>query len=356
MIDFVSKNYILIVLIIGFTLLLKNNLQIEKSKSNKLKELLLAITIVTFFNALEEYFGTWNSFNYQRLFCSFICYSIRPVVVISFISLLTENKSIIYFKLLTVINCLICSTCFFSDIAFSFSESNAFQRGPLGYSTHILCILYLLLLIYIIVRKHSSQNKMKTIMVSFIAIACTVAAFFDFKGNDNNLFDHVILICILVYYLYLYMEYNKIDELTGAFNRNTFYGELERYKTRITSVISIDMNDLKMINDTYGHTGGDEALITISDVLLSIDKRYVRVYRVGGDEFVVLCFYIEKKKVEEYIKKVKNKLTKTRYTCSFGYAINDGEDIFDLYKEADNKMYIEKEKYHDKRKKETSRF
>ncbi len=356
MIDFLSENYILIVLIIGFILLLKNSLHVEKSKTTRLKELILAVAIVTIFSALETYFGTWESYNIYRVFCSFICYSIRPLVVINFISLLTDNKNIKYFKLLTIINCLIFSTCFFTDIAFSFSESNSFQRGPLGYSTHILCLIYLALLVYIIIRKHSSQNRMKTVMVSFIALACTIAAIFDFTGYEINLFDHVILICILIYYLYLYMEYNKIDALTGTFNRNSFYSDLEKYKSKLTSIISIDMNDLKQINDTYGHTGGDEALLTVSEILLSIDKRYVRVYRTGGDEFVILCFYNDDKKVEEYIKKTKEKLSKTKYTCSFGYSLNTFSDIFDTYKEADSKMYIEKEKYHEKRKKETNRF
>ena len=358
MLSFITENYIVLVLIVGFSILLSNRLNIEIDKKNKLRELLLAVIIMTICSSIEKYLGNLEDYNYARVVFSFICYSLRPFVVISFISLLTENKIIHYFKYLTIINCLIYSTCFFSDIAFGFTDVNSFVRGPLGYSSHILCIFYLLLLIYLIIKKHNNQNWIKTIMVTYIGLACFIGFCFDWTTGSTSLFDDVILIGVLIYYLYLYMEYNKIDPLTCTFNRATFYNDIEKYKKGITSVVSIDMNDLKKINDTYGHVGGDTALTTISNIFLNTDQKYVRVYRVGGDEFVVLCFYQEKERVKEFIKKVKDKLSKTDYSCSFGFVYNDNNDIYELYKEADDLMYKEKEKFHandkNKRLKEVS--
>lgn len=344
------ENYIIIVLIVGFSILLTNRLNIETSKKNKLKELLLAVILMNICSSVEKYLGNLDEFHYSRVFFSFICYSLRPFIVISFISLLTENKIIQYFKYLTIINSLIYGTCFFSDIAFSFTDTNTFLRGPLGYSSHILCIFYLLLLIYLIVKKHNNQSWIKTIVISYITLACLIGFFLDWTTGTTSLYDDVILIGVLIYYLYLYMEYNKIDPLTSTFNRATFYNDIDKYKTKITSVISIDMNNLKIINDTYGHTGGDEALITISNIFLSTDTKYSRVYRVGGDEFVVLCFYQNKEMVKDYIKKTKEKLKKTKYTCSFGFVYNHNNDIYELYKEADDLMYKEKEEFHKKNK------
>ena len=126
MLSFITENYILIVLIIGFSILLSNRLNIETDKANKLRELLVAVIIMTICSAIEKHLGKLEEFNYGRVIFSFICYSLRPLVVISFISLLTENKIIHYFKYLTIINCLIYSTCFFSDIAFGFTEVNSF--------------------------------------------------------------------------------------------------------------------------------------------------------------------------------------------------------------------------------------
>ena len=144
------------------------------------------------------------------------------------------------------------------------------------------------------------------------------------------------------------MEHNKIDVLTGAFNRASFYNDIDKLGHKVTSVISIDMNDLKKINDTKGHDEGDKAIITISKVLLNVDDSNVRIYRIGGDEFAALCFYKVKENVENFIKKAKKELNKTKYNCSFGYSYKDTSDLHETYKNADNEMYKEHEEYHKK--------
>ena len=339
MVDFFIDNFLMIVL-------LSNNLKIEKSKSKRVKLLLLEVALISVFNFLELYFATFDTFQYARLVFSFLCYSLRPVIIITFISILSNNKIVKYFSYLSILNAIIYSTCFFTDIAFSFHSDNTFYRGPLGYSTHALCIIYLFLLIYLIVKKHYKQSWNKTIMLLYITFINTIAAFFDFAFG-TTLFDQTILVCALVYYLILYMEYNKIDALTKTFNRMAFYDDIDKYKCSITSVISIDMNDLKKINDNLGHLEGDKALVTLSSIFLNSEKNNARVYRVGGDEFVILCFDLKESDVKKVISKIKDDISKTRYTCSLGYEMRkSNDDIIATYKIADEKMYKEKEEHH----------
>ena len=347
MINYFIGDYLILVLVIGFLVLLTNNMKVDQNKSKKVQTLLITVAIVTICSTFEEYFSTFSSFNYGRLICSFIGYSLRPVVCINFISLLTDNKIVKYFYGLSIINALIYSTCFFSDIAFSFTSDNHFTGGPLRFSTHILCIICLLLLIALIIKKHNRQSWHKTIILSYIAFVCSLAAFLDFKALSSSIFDQTILICVLLYYLFLYMEFNKVDALTGTFNRKTFYYDIDKFKSRITSVISIDMNNLKLINDKYGHLEGDKALITLADVLIKSEKNKARFYRVGGDEFVVLCIDVDEDKVKSIIKRIEEGMKKTKYTCSIGYEmVTKDKEINDTYKIADDKMYREKERFH----------
>ena len=351
MLKYIIDDFLIIVLVLGFLVLLFNNLKVDKKISSKIKILLLTITVVTISNILEVYYSTMDVFNYQRMIFSFICYSLRPVVVIIFISLLSDNKILKYFYGLSVVNTLIYSTCFFTDIAFGFSSDNHFYGGPFRFSTHVVCIIYLIVLIYLIIKKHNNQAWNKTIMLSFVTIITCIAAFLDFQVQ-SNLFDQTVLVCILLYYLFLYMEFNKIDALTNTFNRQSFYIDIDKYKTKITSVISIDMNNLKIINDTYGHLEGDNALISLSDVLLNSDKNKARIYRVGGDEFVILCIDAKEEKVVSIINKIKKDMKNTNYSCSIGYEmIKDYNKIYDSYKLADEKMYKEKAIFHEKEKK-----
>lgn len=77
--------------------------------------------------------------------------------------------------------------------------------------------------------------------------------------------------------------------MTRTLNRHSFYRDVEVFKHNLNAVLSIDLNDLKSINDSMGHAAGDKAIVTTEEC---IQKRLVKgcyLYRTGGDEFIVLC-------------------------------------------------------------------
>ena len=85
------------------------------------------------------------------------------------------------------------------------------------------------------------------------------------------------------------------DVMTGTLNRNAYERRLntlrkETADLRDITVIAVDINDLKKLNDTYGHQTGDEALKTVAEFLLTSIGERAEVYRIGGDEFVCFAF------------------------------------------------------------------
>ncbi len=81
------------------------------------------------------------------------------------------------------------------------------------------------------------------------------------------------------------------DPLTGLFNRLFFDTELKRLdKSRQfpISIIMVDVDNLKKVNDTFGHNTGDQILITVANLLTSVFRQEDIISRIGGDEFVVL--------------------------------------------------------------------
>ena len=84
------------------------------------------------------------------------------------------------------------------------------------------------------------------------------------------------------------------DELTGLYNRRRFFVLTEQYlkvahRTRKRSLLLyIDINDLKWINDQFGHHEGDQALINLATILKKTFRESDIIARIGGDEFVVL--------------------------------------------------------------------
>ena len=80
------------------------------------------------------------------------------------------------------------------------------------------------------------------------------------------------------------------DPLTGLANRRAFQERLSalEYSGQTVTIASLDLNDLKEVNDARGHPAGDALLRRTADILLAACVPQYRVYRVGGDEFVLL--------------------------------------------------------------------
>lgn len=87
---------------------------------------------------------------------------------------------------------------------------------------------------------------------------------------------------------------SETDDLTGLANRRAFQDRLEVLQRRSTvmerpySVVLIDLNDFKLLNDTFGHAAGDQALSHFAELLRSCVRRNDIVARLGGDEFAIL--------------------------------------------------------------------
>jgi len=144
-----------------------------------------------------------------------------------------------------------------------------------------------------------------------------------------------------------YMSYH--DQLTGLYNRHYFVQcEKELNEAPVLSVITTDVNGLKLINDTYGHEFGDELLKKYAELLKESFKKSDLIFRFGGDEFIVilkdtdeaaswkLCKSLIKQCEKTYIKDIPLSISLGIFTKS------PGGDLKKALTEAENKMYKQK--------------
>lgn len=155
-----------------------------------------------------------------------------------------------------------------------------------------------------------------------------------------------------------YLAYH--DHLTGLPNRRYFIERLNHvihlnHMKKMFSIMFLDLDNFKMINDTMGHATGDELLIKVSERLLNSLRKSDIVARIGGDEFVVM---IENTEDLDETKMVAEKIIKCFaepfilngreffVTTSMGIALypTDGDNADKLVKNADIAMYKAKEK------------
>lgn len=118
-----------------------------------------------------------------------------------------------------------------------------------------------------------------------------------------------------------HLEYQtQVDSLTGLFNRRAFekkineeYERSKRYLNPL-SVLILDIDNFKMINDTYGHHGGDAALVKISETLREKTRQSDFPSRYGGEEFVLILPETD----QDSALSVAGKIHESIRTCSFG--------------------------------------
>jgi len=95
-----------------------------------------------------------------------------------------------------------------------------------------------------------------------------------------------ITCCILIENLYQHVH---MDTLTGLPNRRSFYIKLSEIKTKTPlSLLIIDIDNFKNINDTYGHIAGDQVLQQFAEILQSNTRGNDIIARWGGEEFTVI--------------------------------------------------------------------
>lgn len=149
-----------------------------------------------------------------------------------------------------------------------------------------------------------------------------------------------------------------IDSLTGVFNRRAMENDLnqrlaewQRYGSYF-SILLMDFDSLKQVNDDHGHEAGDKLLSEISQLLASKLRRSDLLYRIGGDEFVAilpntngeqaqttaerLCRQTEQHKIDFRQQSITT-------TISIGIAQVEVNDTFEaILRKADERMYIAK--------------
>jgi diguanylate cyclase (GGDEF)-like protein len=149
------------------------------------------------------------------------------------------------------------------------------------------------------------------------------------------------------------------DSLVGLPNRRGFMRALERFVDRAkrydepSAMLFVDLDGLKMINDTFGHKAGDEALIQVAQLLVDGVRRSDVVARIGGDEFGILLAYANETSAHDTANRLVNAIADCDFmhdgdalplSVAIGVAIVEAEDCPQtIMARADEEMYRRKD-------------
>lgn len=192
---------------------------------------------------------------------------------------------------------------------------------------------------------------------------------FNFTSFDLTIAEYIQEQINIIHKLFqLYQQTIKLsryDNLTGVMNRGYFEAILEdRLELALRndysfSIIVFDLDNLKYVNDTYGHNVGDQYIKRFTDLLSKYFRATDQIGRLGGDEFA--CSFIESN-IASVITKVESLRLEIQerpfgdelhpFNGRFSYGVAslpiDGLTVYDLIKKADFDMYVDKKQYKEK--------
>lgn len=200
--------------------------------------------------------------------------------------------------------------------------------------------------------KTSTENEiLASVAYTVVAIVlCTVSAFHNEKNQLGEFISKTRL-----------EQMSTTDFLTNTANRFRLEEEADRWMNFCRRqklplcLVFIDVDNLKQINDTYGHTMGDMVLVTLSSLMQKQLRNSDTISRWGGDEFVLLLPNVSLKNAVSLLERLKETVLSTDFgtgigvTCSYGVVEMGEESSFQsMLREADTLMYTGKRDGKDK--------
>lgn len=348
--SYMTFNWVLILILLAFVIVLKITVFLDKKIIRRLYILIGAVFALSIIVFIEFYLAGLGGYNVARSIMIAIRYSATPFII-AFILFTLVHKMRWYILIPAAIFAIFYIISIFTGIVFSINDAGEMVRGPLGYLPYIAVGLYSVALVYILIRQ-SNKTVTDIIPILFLAFAFGSGLVLPFiMGKEySKIFCPTIAVALFVYYVFLILQLTKKDALTGLFNRQAFYSYIKAKQKDVTAVISIDMNGLKAINDNEGHIAGDNALVSLSECFIKASKNKHLVFRLGGDEFFILCLKTSEEELKQLVQRIKDAVGETKYSCSIGYCYIDDQNksLEEYTKLSDKMMYEDKARYYQK--------
>ena len=345
--DFFLENYVLLFELIGLLIMLGLSVHISGTMKTQTLVAIALLFAETLLFSLEKWSQTFETLSLLRPICTAALYSIYPLIVILLMQVITTRELSRRNLLLLSIPEFICVFLFFTSqwthLVFWFHKENHYAGGPLWFLPYVLFGFYALAFLVHNFSFFRNDSRRARLVVAYIVIVPFAGVLLYLICEAGKDYSALFASAMVLYFIYIYIHRAKVDTLTSLLNRQSYYPEINSNARSITGVVSVDMNDLKYLNDNIGHEAGDTALKTVSDIMRKNCGHAGTVYRVGGDEFMILYSKAKESEITEAISIMQSKMEETPYRCAFGYAMRQpGETVVDTIRRSDEWMYIHK--------------
>ncbi len=197
-----------------------------------------------------------------------------------------SNKTKVFIHIFLVINLILPLLSIFTGEIFYYDLNNAYTTGN-SFDLYLfympISIFFMFYRMNIIIKEFNNKNEYTLIFLCMFVIASLITHYI----TENKVFWIVLVITLTMFYVFYTLLLSQRDVLTNLSNRRCYENQIYYLRSK-SQILSIDLNDFKHLNDTYGHTYGDFCLSIVGKYIDKVYGKYGYCFRIGGDEFTVI--------------------------------------------------------------------
>lgn len=237
------------------------------------------------------------------------------------------------------------SSCW-TGLVLRVTPGNVYSRGPLFLLPFVSSALYMIFILHSASRRETPGRRREARFLLGAGVAIAGACVCEIVFVIRYMIWSTTAVMLLCYFLLINIQKVLYDPQTGLYSRLAYAKRLESIREgQALTLAMIDMNGLKAINDQHGHEMGDLAITQVTQALLSAPLSARKLYRYGGDEFVLVAEGWRGRELEEALALASQHcgaVAGTAVTFAYGVVEYRGGDLHQMTEAMDRRMYQNK--------------
>ncbi len=324
-----------IIITLVFMIIMLVKIMISEMFDRKCKYKFFSVFILIIFLAVLEWTGYHlERSSYRKIYlvlkaCEFTAAPMVPLICVDIINSKNSTKKFLY--IVQAFNAIMEVLSCFCGFIFSIDSKCRYTPGNFFFVYILIHTIGCLILVIECYRVFAHIQRRQAIIMVFALLLSLTGIIMQAVNNDIKTAYIAIALAASLFYITYSDVVLRTDALTGVLNRRSFDSKLSAIQENAI-LVNFDVDELKEVNETKGHSYGDACLETIAELIIQIFGKYGYCYRIDGDEFGAII-YKNFDGIEEMVARfhmsleVRRKFEAGLPTVSTGYALFESEKI-----------------------------
>ncbi len=286
--EFTGLTIITILFLLASSILVASNRTVDRSARTVFLVSDLALCLIAFIDWFDYLcIGSFPNLRFLHAATMGVTFALAPCIPVAISNTIYPERHVRWITFVLGAHALFELGSVFGGYVFWIDASNVYHRGPL-YSVYM--VAYTASALYLCVESIRAGRTYQSVStLSLVAILVCMGVGVGIQVLDPHVRTTwpAVSMAVMLYFQFYTEMVLRTDSLTKLLNRHSYDDFLVRPSLPCTIVV-IDVNDFKHVNDTYGHAYGDQCLATIANLVRHAFGHSGLCYRTGGDEYLVV--------------------------------------------------------------------